>query len=198
MKPHLLLLSGLICAASPSLFASGLDATATFTDSLISPGEYQYNLTLDNIGTITIGTYWFSWRPGDNFMPVSPTSIDSPTGWQDFITNGGPSNGFAIQWTAKMSSDDLAAGSSLAGFSFESSLTPAELESPSSGSPGDAVDSAFIYSLGPFSDAGFQVVAQPATAATPEPATTVVVAVAFGLVILTTSSMRKLKKTLES
>jgi hypothetical protein len=144
MKPYLLLLGGLICAAGPSLFASGIDASATFTDSMISPGEYQYNLTLDDIGTTTIGTYWLSWRPGDNFMAVSPTSIDSPTGWQEIITSGGPSGGFAIQWTATTSGNDLASGDSLVGFNFDSSLTPAEFESPSSGSPSDLVDSAFV------------------------------------------------------
>jgi hypothetical protein len=193
MKPYLLLLGGLICAAGPSLFASGIDATATFTDEQLSPSEYQYNLVLDNTGTTTIGTYWFSWTPGDNFMPVSPTSIDSPTGWQDVITNGGPSDGFAIQWTAKAPANDLAAGDSLSGFTFDSSLTPAQLESFSTGSPSDQVDSAFVYNQGPFSDAGFQVTAVPA-AVTPEPATAVIVAIGFGLIVLTSSSMRKLKK----
>lgn len=197
MKPYLLLLGGLICAAGPSLFASGIDASATFTDSMISPGEYQYNLTLDDIGTTTIGTYWLSWRPGDNFMAVSPTSIDSPTGWQEIITSGGPSGGFAIQWTATTSGNDLASGDSLVGFNFDSSLTPAEFESPSSGSPSDLVDSAFVYNQAPFSDAGFQVVAQPA-AVTPEPASTIIVAIGFGLIVVTTSSLRKPKKSLDS
>jgi hypothetical protein len=112
------LICGLICASSPSLLASGIDASATFTDSLISPGENRYDLTLNNTGTTTIGTFWFSWIPGDNFMPVSPTSIDSPAGWQQMITNGGPSGGFAIQWTADTPANDLAAGSSLGGLSF--------------------------------------------------------------------------------
>src|SRR5580693_10561485 len=116
MQRYFLLLGGLICAASPVLFASGIDATATFTDSLVSPGVYQYDLTLNNTGTTTIGTFWFSWIPFDNFMPVSPTSIVTPTGWQEVITSGGPSDGFAIQWIAKAPADDLAAGGSLSGF----------------------------------------------------------------------------------
>jgi hypothetical protein len=72
-------------------------------------------------------------------MPVSPTGITSPAGWHDIVTNGGPSNGFAIQWTALAPADDLGAGDSLAGFSFESSLTLAQLESPASGNPSDPV-----------------------------------------------------------
>jgi hypothetical protein len=194
MKAYLILLGGLICAG-PSLFASGIDATATFTDEQISPSEYQYNLVLDNTGNTTIGTYCFAWTPGDNFMPVSPTGIDSPTGWQELITNGGPSDGFAIQWTAKTSANDLAAGDSLSGFTFDSSLTPAQLESFSTGSPSDQVDSAFVYNQGPFSDAGFQVTAVPA-AVTPEPSTSVIVAIGFGLIVLTSSWMRNSRKSL--
>src|SRR5271170_4968711 len=105
MKPYMLLL-GVICASGPGLFASGIDATATFTDSLISPGEYQYDFTLNNTGTTTIDAFWFSWIPGDNFMPVSPTSIVSPAGWKDTITTGGPSHGFAVLWTTQAAADD--------------------------------------------------------------------------------------------
>jgi hypothetical protein len=193
MKPYFLLLGGFICAAAPGLFASGIDASATFTDTLISPGEYQYNLTLDNIGTTTIGTFWFSWIPGDNFMPVNPTSIDSPTGWQELVTTGGPSDGFAIQWTAKTSASDLAEGNSLSGFSFDSSLTPAELESPASGNPSDPVTTAFVYNQAPFSDAGFQLTVQPATA-TPEPTTILSTAFGFGLIVLSRSLLRRRRK----
>jgi hypothetical protein len=71
-------------------------ATATLTQSSLGGGEFQYNLTLNDIGSTTLGTYWFSWTPGDNFMPVDPTNIVSPTGWQDLVTTGGPSGGYAI------------------------------------------------------------------------------------------------------
>src|SRR5580658_9210053 len=124
MKPYVLLLGGLICSGGSSLVASGLDATATFTDSLVSPGDYQYDLALKNTGTTTIGTFWFSWVPGVGFMSVAPTDVVSPSGWQDMLTNGGG----AIQWTAIAPSDDLATGGSLTGFEFDSTLTPAEIE----------------------------------------------------------------------
>jgi hypothetical protein len=195
MKPYLLLVCGLICAGSLSLFASGIDASATFTDSMISPGENQYDLTLNNTGTTTIGTFWFSWIPGDNFMPVSPTSIESPSGWQEMITSGGPSGGFAIQWTADTPANDLAAGSSLTGFNFDSSLTPSQLQSPASGMPSDPVTTAFVYSGAPLVGVGDQLVATPATTATPEPTTALITALGFGLIVLSSSVLRRGKKT---
>jgi hypothetical protein len=195
MKPYLLLLGGLICAAGPCLFASSIDATATFTDSMISPGEYQYDLTLNNTGTTTIGTFWFSWIPGAGFMSASPTDVQSPTGWSDILTNSDS----AIQWTT--TSDLLAAGDSLSGFEFDSTLTPAELQMAFAGpgpGTGDPVSTAFVYIAAPLADPGHQLVATPAIAATPEPGTNISVAVGFGLIILTTSKLRKLKKNLES
>jgi len=170
-------------------------ATATISGTQISPGEFQYNLTLDDIGTTTLGTFWFAWVPGDNFMPASPTSITSPTGWQDIVTSGGPSSGSAIQWTAMTSGNDLAAGHTLSGFSFDSSLTLAQLESDSSGHPSDPVDTAFVYSGGPFSDAGLQIVAVPTTGAvaTPEPTTTLITAIGFGLIALCSGLLRRSK-----
>jgi len=192
MKAYLLFSSAFMCFAAPGLFASGIDATATFADSLITPGNFQYDLTLNNTGTTTIGTFWFSWVPGDNFMPVSPTDINSPAGWQDVVTNGGPSGGFAIQWTAKTTTDDLAAGSSLSGFSFESSLAPSGLESPASGTPSDPVSTAFVYNHEPFSDAGFQLTAHPAiVTSTPEPATTLTLAVGLAGIILGSAWARR-------
>ncbi len=155
-------------------------ATATINGAEISPGEFQYTLALNDAGTTKLGTFWFSWTPGDNFMPVRPTNITSAAGWQDLVTHGGPSGGFAIQWTAAAPADDLNAGNSLTGFGFESSLTLAQLESPSSGHPSDPVTTAFVYGGAPFSDAGFQLAVEPAVASSPEPATLVLGACGLG------------------
>jgi hypothetical protein len=196
MHRYFLLLGGLICAGGPVLFASGIDATATYTDSMVSPGVFQYDLTLNNTGSTTIGTFWFSWVPGDNFMPVSPTDITFPSGWQDVVTSGGPSDGFAIQWTALTAGNDLASGSSLTGFDFDSTLTPAELAGFASGEPSIPITTATSYSGEPFSDGGVQFVATPATiSSTPEPATTLSMALGFGLIILSSSMVRRRKST---
>jgi hypothetical protein len=185
-----LVLAGLLATAT----SKGSEiAIATISDTQISPGEFHYDLTLEDTGTTTLGTFWFSWIPGDNFMPVSPTSITSPAGWQDFVTSGGPSSGFAIQWTAMTPASDLTAGHTLSGFSFDSSLTLAQLESDASGSPSDPVDTAFVYSGGPFSDAGLKIVATAAVA-TPEPTTTLSTAFGFSLIALCSSLLRRRKK----
>jgi hypothetical protein len=194
MHRYFLLLGGVICAGAPVLFASGIDATATYTDSLVSPGVFQYDLTLNNTGTTTIGTFWFSWVPGDNFMAVSPTDITLPSGWQEVVTSGGPSDGFAIQWTAKAPGNDLASGGSLTGFDFDSTLTPAELAGFASGEPSIPITTAFSYSGEPFSDGGVQFVATPAAiASTPEPTTTLSMALGFGLILLLSSAARRRK-----
>ena len=150
-------------------------ASATFTVSTVSPGVFQYDLTLNDTGTTTIGTFWFSWVPGDGFMSVTPTGIVSPAGWSDTVTNGGG----AIRWT---NSTPLAAGSSVSGFEFDSTLTPTQLEAASTSIPTDPVDTFFIYSGAPFSDAGFQGVATPTAAPTPEPSTLVLFSLTLGLV----------------
>ena len=90
----LLLLLAVFLAASVAIRADGLDATATYTNMQVSPGVFQYDLTLNNTGTTTIGTFWFSWIPGAGFMGVSPTNVMSPAGWTDTLTNTGAS----IQW----------------------------------------------------------------------------------------------------
>lgn len=165
---YLLGAAALIGALMPGLSRAAEVATATISETQVSPGENQYSITLHDTGTTTVGTFWFGWIPGDNFMPAKPTDITSPGGWGDKITSGGPSAGFAIQWTASSSAVDLASGGSLTGFSFDSSLTLAQLEAPSIGEPGDPVDTAFIYSGTPFSDAGFQLT--PTAAPEPSPA----------------------------
>jgi hypothetical protein len=159
-------------------------ATATISGVENSPGEFQYSLTLNDTGTTGLGTFWFSWVPGDNFMSVKPTGITSAAGWQDVVTQGGPSGGYAIQWTAVAPADDLTAGNSLAGFGFESSLTLAQLESPSSGHPSDPVATAFVYGGAPFSDAGFKLTVEPAVANSPEPSTFILGTCGLGAFLL--------------
>jgi hypothetical protein len=179
---------GLTTVAFAALLATATSkgseiATATISGTPNGPGQFKYSLTLNDIGTTTLGTFWFAWVPGDNFMPVSPTGVTSPTGWQDLITSGGPSGGFAIQWTATAAANDILPGSSLSGFSFGSSLTLAQLQSPSSGHPSDPVDTAFVYSGAPFSDAGFQLTAQ--AAATPEPSSLILCACGLAALLFT-------------
>jgi len=165
---------GLLLVARINLSASGLTATGTFTDSLISPGDYQYDITINNTGGTTIGTFWFSWIPCCGFLTAAPTNIQSPSGWADVTTN----TNMAILWT---DNGALLPGASQSGFIFDSTLTPAQLEGPSS-TPGDPVATSFVYIAAPFGDPGFQFVVTPAsTASVPEPATIALAALGLGL-----------------
>jgi hypothetical protein len=85
-----LAIAGLFSAVAANAAEIG---TATISSTQISPGKFQYSLTLKDTGTTKLGTFWFAWIPGDNFMAVTPTGITSPSGWQEIITTGGSSNG---------------------------------------------------------------------------------------------------------
>jgi len=131
-------------------------ATATLADQSIGGGIYQYDLTLNNTGDTAIGTYWFAWVPGEDFLSTIPTAIVAPANWTDSITHApfGP-DGYAIQYVAN-GSGLLAAGNSLTGFQFDSSMTPAQIAGNSIFFPTTPVTTSFVYSGGPFSDAGYQ------------------------------------------
>src|SRR3984957_7543417 len=157
---------------SSHAFADGISATATFTDTPDASlaGVNDYSITLNNTGTTTIGTFWFGWVPGNGFLSATPTDICTPAGWTEMTTNSGA----AVQF---VTSAPLAAGSSLSGFTFDSTETPAELLSAFTGmepGTGDPQSTAFVYSGAPLVGAGDQFVVTPATAATaapPEPGT---------------------------
>lgn len=138
-------------------------ATATITATQIASDSYSYSLTLHDTGSTTVGTFWFAWVPGRDFMDVSPNSVSSPPGWTDAITHAGSNDGYAIQWhVTSPSSGEVQSGGSLSGFSFTSSESPAQLFGDSSFYPGTAELTSFLYSGEPFSDGGFQFVVEPA------------------------------------
>lgn len=141
-------------------------ATGTFTGVSVGGGEFEYTITLNNVGSTPIETFWNAWVPGKDFMAVSPTDIVSPSGWTDAITGGGGSDGFAIQW--KTSTAPLAEDTSL-NFSFESTVAPSDMAGDSVFYPSIPVETSFVYSGQPFSGTSDDFVVQPA--AVPEPST---------------------------
>jgi hypothetical protein len=165
-----------VTAFAATSHAGTLSATATISDVQVSPGVYDYSINLNDTGTTTIGTFWFSWIPGAGFLSAAPSDVMSPSGWTDLVTNGGK----AIQWTSTESSSLLGPGMSLDGFSFDSTETPAQLEldfaGPGTGT-GDPVLTSTIYSGAPFSDAGSILVVSE----TPEPGTLLLTLSGIGL-----------------
>jgi len=139
MKVHqvLLAIAASAIVAAPAGAAQGLSATATYTDTMLSPGEFQYDITLNNTGSSPIGVYWFSWVPGAGFLSAKPTNVVSPSGWTDTLSN----NGAAIMWMTP--STPLAAGGKLTGFSFDSTETPAQVAGMVMGTP---VATSYVYS----------------------------------------------------
>ncbi|HEY3838820.1 MAG TPA: hypothetical protein VGL72_19725 [Bryobacteraceae bacterium] len=76
-------------------------SSATYTITDLPGNTWQYSLTLTDTGTTNIGTFWFAWKPGQDYMPTVPGNISSPTGWTDNITGlNNASDGNAIQWLA--------------------------------------------------------------------------------------------------
>jgi len=190
LKKAFLLLA--LAGTTASAFAAGISASATISDIEVSPGVFNYSLALDNTGTTNIETFWFSWVPGAAFLSTTPTGVTSPTGWGDKLTNGGD----AIQWTT--TTNPLAAGGSLSGFSFDSTESPAQMALDFTGTgtgSGDPVLTSFVYIGAPLGDPGDQFVVSQVNA-TPEPGTLLLTLTGVCLTAIGLSRRRLLRQTL--
>lgn len=166
-------LASLALLVTTPAFAVGLSATSTYTGvaDRTTAGLYDYSLTLNNTGTTTIGTFWFAWVPGGDFLNPIPTGVTQPAGWSGRVLT--TAQGTSIQWVT--TSALLQPGQSLTGFNFNSTETPNQLLGlvPSGVGAGDPITTSFVYIGAPFQDPGSQFVA---TAATPEPGSLVLMA----------------------
>jgi hypothetical protein len=148
---------GLMCGAERAARAATAEVAAgTFMSTNLGGGEWQYDMTLSNNSPVnnadtTIGTFWFSWAPGEQFMEAMPTDVQAPTNWKFQITETTPQGGFGIQYVA-MNNDFLTAGQSLGGFTFDSTETPTQLLGPSSFFNNPVETTSAAYTQAPFSD----------------------------------------------
>src|SRR5438270_514895 len=163
--------TGLEALEGRALLAT-IDATGVISSTAAGPNtNYTINLTNASSSNAGIGTFWFAWVPGKDFLATSPVSVSPPPGWTDNITNMGPGDGFAIQFLANSPANDVQPGSSL-NFSFTSADSPASVNGNSVFFPGTPVGTSFVYPQGPFSDAGHQFDVTPAPPTTPTPTPT--------------------------
>jgi hypothetical protein len=104
-----------------------------------------YSITLHNNSTAgeTFSTFWFAWLPGQDYMGVPPTNVMAPAGWTPNITHGGGADGYAIMFNA---SPAMAAGTTVSGFTFQSTSTLADLRGNSVFYPSRPVTTSQVFS----------------------------------------------------
>ena|GEM_PF-1486966 len=181
-KVFLNLLAGLGTASA--VFAQNGPERGTATLSGVQNGGlYDYTITLDNTGTVPIGTFWYAWIPSGFFLPSTPATETAPTGWSATVIGS-----YSIEYTASSSAYDVGAGSSL-NFDFSSTDTPAALAGNSPHDLSYPVGTSYLYEGAAFSDAGYQFVVQ----SVPEPSALSLLA--FGFLGLAFAGHRKLRKT---
>jgi len=168
-------LAATVAFVGPANVDAAETASATITLGSHSAGSYTYDLSLTNTGTSgsTIGTFWFSWVPGQSYLASNPTVVSAPTGWEngpDSQSVGGAEQGASIEWQATSSAGYLDAGKILSGFSFTTPDAPASVFGNSMYSFNGihpSVLTAFVYAGVPFSDAGAKFQVQPVPEPTP-------------------------------
>lgn len=178
MKKQVLFFLALSCATAG--FAQGLPNGSGYITYNFGAGVYNYDIHLTNTGSTTIGTFWYAWNPGQDYLPTKPSQVMAPTGWSDAITHIGQGDGYAIEFTANSSANYLQMNQSLSGFDFSSTDSPAVLDGGSNFFQGANVGDSFLYHAGPFSDNGTQITVQTV----PEPTGLIWLVPAVGLIFL--------------
>lgn len=156
------LLGAAAVAVAATVSNAALLGTAEIVGSPIGGGVYHYTITLHNTGTTTIGSLWFSWIPGENFMTAAATSVTSPAGWTGGHQGGAGSD--SVLWQAGAVANRLAAGGTLTGFSFNSTQTPEQMAGLSPNDTHYHMTDSYIYIGGALGDAGhlFTITVTPA------------------------------------
>jgi hypothetical protein len=150
---RILLGSVLAFGTATLVHAQGQIASGTISGS--GSGPYTYDLTFSDGASATspIGSVWYSWVPGLFFLPGTPTGASAPAGWSATIVAN------SIQYVANSPADDIAAGQTLSGFSYQATFSPTELAATANS------EKSVAYSGGLFSDGGNTFFVQPV----PEP-----------------------------
>jgi hypothetical protein len=139
--------------------------------------SFVYTITLNNSSASNsgIGTFWYAWTPGQDYLSTSPSAVTPPAGWSDQVTHAGAGDGYAIEFTANSPANDVQPGGSL-NFRFQTSETPASVNGNSIFYRGVPAGTSTVYPGAPFSDGGHGLVVMPASSA-PSPSGTALVTV---------------------
>jgi hypothetical protein len=118
---RILLGSMLVVGTATSVHAQGLIASGTVSGS--GSGPYTYDLSFSDAGNSLspVGSVWYAWVPGAFYLPGVPTSASAPAGWTATVV------GNSIQFVATSPANDITAGSTLSGFTYEAAFSPAQL-----------------------------------------------------------------------
>ncbi len=158
MKTMSLAMAALGLVMSAGVAHGALEGSATLNPTQLTPTTWRYDVTITNSGTTPIGTLWFAWIPGQNYLFSQPTSIVAPASWTP-ATFGSSSN-WSLRFTAANTGVDVNAGSSLGGFSFVSTMSPTQISGNSPNFGGTTpVTTSFFYQAAAFGDPGFRFVA---------------------------------------
>jgi hypothetical protein len=168
--------SGIVAAAvAAGLFVTAAhaatSATAQVTLNSITAGPtYNYTIALDDTGTTNIGTFWFGWVPGQDFLTSEPSAVVNPTGFADVLTGShNSSDGTAIQWQGNGNTADFLTPGETTDFGFSTADSPTVLAGISPSHPPTLETTSVIYAGGTaFSGTSGELVA---SVAVPEPTT---------------------------
>jgi hypothetical protein len=149
--------------------AQGLIGFAQINNTPVGDGSYNYNITLNNTGSVNIGTFWFAWLPsGQDYLYTMPSAVTTQDGsWTGFV-NPGYYYGYSVEYYAL--AGGLAPGGSYT-FGFTSTDTPAAIAGDSVYYPGTPVGTSYLYDIN--NTTGFQLQVTPA----PEPSSVALIAI---------------------
>lgn len=116
------------------------EAFITFTQN---NSLFTYDITLHNTGTTNIGTLWYAWKPGEDYLPIAPSAHSNPSGWT-FTQTTSTGFGTGLRWTVP-AAGELTPGSTLSGFTFTTTTTPDELAGLSIFGNHPPVGTTFVY-----------------------------------------------------
>jgi hypothetical protein len=175
-----------LAASAESSYAQG--AMATISGVAAGGGIFDYTITLQNTGNISLDSFWYAWTVAGNNLSTAITTPGSSLGWTDTAIEGNTS----ISWEGN-SGNALAVGQS-ATFTFDSTETPLAITTSPSGK-----SVAYVNGTGPSTfeqnDPGVaSPVFSPTLVAAPEPSSLGLVA-AGSLVIAVARKLRKARIT---